>query len=75
MATGMALGGALLFGVLVLLIRSNQAEVTRKWREAGGDEEGDIGTRKRILIDAGYMFLIIAFFVIGMIQVMLSVRW
>ena len=33
-----------------------------------------LGTRKRLLLDAGYMFIVLALFLIGMIQLLLAIR-
>lgn len=72
---GMVGSGVVLFLVLAGLIWSNQRTVQRRWVEAGGDEDGAPGTRKRLLVDAGYMFLVLALFLVGMIQLMLTIRW
>ncbi len=68
--------GVVLFVIMGVLIIGNQRQVQRGWIEAGGAEEGEmLGTRKRLLLDAGYMFLVLALFLVGMIQLLLAIRW
>lgn len=68
--------GVVLFIIMGVLIIGNQRQVQRGWIEAGGAEEGEmLGTRKRLLLDAGYMFLVLALFLVGMIQLLLAIRW
>lgn len=68
--------GVILFIVMGVLIIGNQRQVQRGWIEAGGADEGELlGTRKRLLLDAGYMFIVLALFLIGMIQLLLAIRW
>lgn len=68
--------GVILFVIMGVLIIGNQRQVQRGWVEAGGAEEGEmLGTRKRLLLDAGYMFIVLALFLIGMIQLLLAIRW
>ncbi len=71
----LVLSGLLLFVVLGGLVLYNYRDVRRRWVEAGGDVDGDSGTRRRVLVDAGYMFIVLALFLLGMIQVLLSIRW
>lgn len=71
----MVASGAILFLVLGGLIWANERDVKRRWALAGGDVDGDSGTRRRLLLDAGYVFLVLALFLIGMIQLMLSIKW
>lgn len=76
MVLALALSGAVIFVILAVLIVVNQRQVQRGWIEAGGAEEGELlGTRKRLLVDAGYMFLVLAFFLIGVIQLLMHIHW
>lgn len=67
--------GVLLFAVLGGLVLYNYRDVQKRWHDAGGDEEGEAGNRKRVLLDAGYIFAILAAFLLAMVQLMLSIRW
>ncbi len=65
----------LLFGILAWLVAYNYRDVSRRWAAAGGDVDGELGTRRRVLVDAGYIFLVLAVFLLGMIQLLLTIRW
>ena len=65
----------LLFIVLGVVLWSNQRAVQRQWVLAGGDEDGAPGNRRRLWLDAGYMFVVLALFLAAMIQLLLAVRW
>lgn len=67
--------GALLFIVLGVLLVTHQRALRRQWHAAGGDDEGAPGTRQRLWIDAGYMLLVLALFLLAMIQLLLAIRW
>jgi len=67
--------GVALFGVLGFLVAYNTRDVQRRWAEAGGADEGEQGTRRRALLDAGYIFLVLAAFLLGMIQILLAIHW
>lgn len=71
----LVLTGLAMFGVLGWLVVSNYREVQARWEAAGGADEGEAGTRRRILVDAGYIFAILAIFLLGMVQLLLSIRW
>lgn len=65
----------LMFIGLAWLLWQNDRQVRRDWHAAGGDEEGDVGTRAHLRRDFGYIFLVLALFLFGMIQLLLSIRW
>lgn len=71
----LVLSGVVLFGVLGFLVAFNTRDVQRRWAEAGGADDGEQGTRKRALLDAGYIFLVLAAFLLGMIQMLLTIHW
>lgn len=67
--------GVALFGVLAFLVAYNTRDVSRRWALAGGADDGEQGTRKRALLDASYIFFVLAAFLLGMIQLLLTIRW
>ncbi|MEZ4474467.1 MAG: hypothetical protein R3F60_27495 [bacterium] len=67
--------GALLFGLLILLVRHNYRDVKRRWAEAGGDEDGALGPRRGVLLEASYIFFILALFLAGLVELVLTIRW
>lgn len=75
MIVALVLTGLAMFGVLGWLVVSNYREVQARWAAAGGADEGEAGTRRRILVDAGYIFAILAIFLLGMVQLLLSIHW
>ena len=64
-----------MFIILGMLLYSNQREVERGWALAGGADDGSPGTRRRLALQASYLFLLLAVFVLGMIQLVLSIHW
>lgn len=67
--------GLLLFIVLVWLVYTNFRDVQRRWIEAGGAEDGALGTRRHVLVEAAYIFVVLAIFLLGMIQLVLTIHW
>lgn len=67
--------GLLLFIVLVWLVYTNFKDVQRRWKAAGGDADGALGTRRHVLVEAAYIFFILAIFLLGMIQLVLTIHW
>ena len=67
--------GFMLFSVLGVLLWRNQREVLEGWAEHGGAETGTSGLRGRFFVDVGYIFLVLAAFLFGIIQLLLSIRW
>lgn len=67
--------GLLLFIVLVWLVYANFKDVQRRWKAAGGDVDGALGTRRHVLVEAAYIFFILAIFLLGMIQLVLTIHW
>ncbi len=73
--SALILSGILLFFVLAWLVRANHRQVTRDWALAGGADEGELGTRKRLMLESLYIFGVLALFLGGMIQLLLTIRW
>ncbi len=67
--------GLFLFLVLGTLLWRNQAQVRHGWVEHGGMETGVQGNRGRFFLDVGYIFLVLAGFLFGIIQLLLSIHW
>ncbi|MEE2789677.1 MAG: hypothetical protein VX589_20220 [Myxococcota bacterium] len=67
--------GLLLIMGLALLVVVHRRELEQRWAEAGGTDDGASASRARIGWEVGYIFLILALFIIGMIQLMLWIRW
>ena len=67
--------GLLLFIVLMWLVSSNYRDVQRRWIKAGGDADGAAGTRRHVLIEAAYIFIVLAIFLLGMIQLVTTIHW
>ncbi|MBU1432345.1 hypothetical protein KKF91_17540, partial [Myxococcota bacterium] len=74
-AVGLLSSGAVLLLGLFFLVYYNTRQVTQGWAAAGGDEEGDKGTRKHALLDAAYILIILALFLFGLVQLLLSIHW
>lgn len=71
----LALGGAVMFGIMALLLSLNYRDVQARWHAVGGDEEGAMGTRRRFFLEASGMFAVLAIFILGIIQLLLTIRW
>ncbi|MCB9525535.1 MAG: hypothetical protein H6702_19460 [Myxococcales bacterium] len=67
--------GVLMIIVIALVLRQNSREVQAAWTEAGGGEEALQGTRKGAAADALYIFLVLAVFLLGLMQLLLRIRW
>ena len=67
--------GACLFLILGVLLWRNQTQVKKGWAEHGGTETGVAGNRGRFFLDVGYIFLVLAGFLFGIIQLLLSIHW
>jgi hypothetical protein len=67
--------GLLLFIVLMWLVSTNYRDVQRRWIEAGGDADGAKGTRRHVLVEAAYIFIVLAIFLLGMIQLVTTIHW
>lgn len=67
--------GLLLFIVLMWLVSTNYRDVQRRWVEAGGDADGAVGTRRHVLVEAAYIFIVLAIFLLGMIQLVTTIHW
>jgi len=64
----------LLLGLGILIYQHNR-DVNEAWSLAGGDVDGEQGSRKRALLDASYLLIILGLFLFAMIQLMLSIHW
>ena len=69
------LSGVVLFAVILVLLYQNQRQVRRGWAEHGDVLLDRHGTRKRAVLDAAYVLVILALFLVGLTQLMLSIRW
>ena len=67
--------GILVLIVLAIIVGFHHRDLERRWAEVGGDIDGERGTREKIGWEVGYIFLIVALFIIGMIQLLLWIRW
>ena len=72
---GFIVTGLLLFLTLGVVLWRNQKQVKQGWMEHGGSETGAPGTRAHFLWDVGYIFLVLAAFLFGIIQLLLSIHW
>jgi len=60
--------------ILIALVR-HQRHLKAQWTLAGGDEDGDGPARERIMMDAGYLFLILAVYLAGLVHLLQTIRW
>ena len=67
--------GVLVIGILAILMWFHRRDLEKRWTLAGGDADGARGSRERIGWEVGYIFMVLALFVIGMIQLLLHIRW
>ena len=71
----LALSGLLVITILTGVLVRHQRELKTRWTLAGGDEDGEGPGRKRIAVDAGYLFLVLAIYLVGLIHLLQTIQW
>lgn len=71
----LALSGLVFFVFVLIALVRHQRQLKAQWHLAGGDEDGDGATRERIMMDAGYLFLILAVYLAGLVHLLQTIRW
>ncbi len=71
----LSLSGLLFFIVILAALVRHQRHLKTQWQLAGGDEDGDGPGRERIMMDAGYLFLILAVYLAGLVHLLQTIQW
>jgi len=71
----LSLSGLLFFILILAALVRHQRQLKTQWRLAGGDEDGDGPGRERIMMDAGYLFLILAVYLAGLVHLLQTIQW
>lgn len=67
--------GLMVFALLFWLIWRGSKDLEARWEAAGGTDEGELGSRRHAMRDASYIFVVLAAFLLGLIQLMMAVEW
>jgi hypothetical protein len=72
-AWALLISGALMLGVVALMLRQNNRDVQAAWAESGGEDL--VGTRKGLGFDAAYVFGVLILFLLALMTLLLQIRW